>query len=176
MKHVCIHMHSCNHAYKNEHTIKHMYLLVCAFFYAFCCLHWYEHTPFCYQEKACGYGSQRRNITCERHDGTVMGDGLCPDDLRAQIKVGSIANPRVLHGPGLGPWAGPARNPWAGPGQDSMIFCGPGRLRARNLQARARPRLVSNNFAGCGPGPNFPGLSRAWAGPGPTGKVTLILT
>ena len=29
---------------------------------------------------------------------------------------------RVLHGPGLGPWAGP--------GQDSMIFCGPGRVRA----------------------------------------------
>ena len=37
---------------------------------------------------------------------------------------------RVLHGPGLGPRAGPARSPWAGPGQDSMIFCGPGRVRA----------------------------------------------
>ena len=47
--------------------------------------------PLYYQEKACGYGTQRRNITCERHDGTVMGDGLCPDDLRTQIKVRSIA-------------------------------------------------------------------------------------
>ena len=37
---------------------------------------------------------------------------------------------RVLHGPGLGPQAGPARSPWAWPGQDSMIFCGPGRVRA----------------------------------------------
>ena len=37
---------------------------------------------------------------------------------------------RVLHGPGLGPRAGPARSPWAGPGQDSMILCGPGRVRA----------------------------------------------
>ena len=36
----------------------------------------------------------------------------------------------VLHGPGLGPRAGPARSPWAGPGQVSIIFCGPGRVRA----------------------------------------------
>ena len=81
---------------------------------------------------------------------------------------------RVLHGPGLGPRAGPARSPWAGPGQDSMIFCGPGRVRAWNLQARAGPGLVSNNFAGCGPGLGltFPGLGRA----GPTMKVTLVLT
>ena len=69
---------------------------------------------------------------------------------------------RVLHGPGLGPRAGPARSPWAGPGQDSMIFCGPGRVRAWNLQARAGPGLVSNSFAGCGPGLGltFPGLGR----------------
>ena len=42
---------------------------------------------------------------------------------------------RVLHGPGLGPWAGLARSPWAGPdragpGRASMIFSGPGRVRA----------------------------------------------
>ena len=37
---------------------------------------------------------------------------------------------RVLHGPGLGPRARPARSPWAGPGHASMIFCGPGRVRA----------------------------------------------
>ena len=75
---------------------------------------------------------------------------------------------RVLHGPGLGPRAGPARSPWAGPGQDSMIFCRPGRVRAWNLQARAGPGLVSNNFAGCGPGLGltFPGLGRAGPGPG----------
>ena len=81
---------------------------------------------------------------------------------------------RVLHGPGLGPRAGPARSPWAGPGQDSMIFCVPGRVRAWNLQARAGPGLVSNSFAGCGPGLGltFPGLGRA----GPTVKVTLVLT
>ena len=71
---------------------------------------------------------------------------------------------RVLHGPGLGPRAGPARSPWAGPGQDSMIFCGPGRVRAWNLQGRAGTGLVSNNFAGCGPGLGltFPGLGRAY--------------
>ena len=70
---------------------------------------------------------------------------------------------RVLHGPGLRPRAGPARSPWTGPGQDSMIFCGPGRVRAWNLQARAGPGLVSNNFAGCGTGLGltFPGLGRA---------------
>ena len=69
---------------------------------------------------------------------------------------------------------GPARSPWAGPGQASMIFCGPGRVRAWNLQARAWPGLVSNSFAGCGPGLGltFPGLGRA----GPTVKVTLVLT
>ena len=71
----------------------------------------------------------------------------------------------VLHGPGLGPRAGPARSPWAGPGQVSRIVCGPGRVRAWNLQARAEPGLVSNNFAGCGPGLglSFPGLGRARA-------------
>ena len=72
---------------------------------------------------------------------------------------------RVLHGPGLGPRAGPARSPWTGPGQASMIFCGPGRVRAWNLQARAGPGLVCNYFAGCGPGLGltFPGLGRARA-------------
>ena len=56
----------------------------------------------------------------------------------------------------------------------SMIFCGPGRVRAWNLQARAGPGLVNNNFAGCRPGLGltFPGLGRA----GPTVKVTLVLT
>ena len=69
----------------------------------------------------------------------------------------------VLHGPGLGPRAGPARSQWAGPGQVSIIVCGPGRVRACNLQFRAGPGLVSNNFAGCGPGLGltFPGLGRA---------------
>ena len=71
----------------------------------------------------------------------------------------------VLHGPGLGPRAGPARSPWAGPGQVSIIVCGPGRVRAWKLQARAGPGLVSNNFASCGPGLGltFPGLGRARA-------------
>ena len=45
-------------------------------------------------------------------------------------KVNWMDSTRVLHGPGLGPRAGPARSPWAGPRQDSMIFCGPGRVRA----------------------------------------------
>ena len=55
-----------------------------------------------------------------------------------------------------------------------MIFCGPGRVRARNLQARAGPGLVSNSFAGWGPGLGltFPGLGRA----GPTVKITVVLT
>ena len=79
---------------------------------------------------------------------------------------------RVLHGPGLGPRAGLARSPWTGPGRASMIFCGPGRVRAWNWQARAGPGLVSNTFAGCGPdlGLTFPGLA------GRTVKVTLVLT
>ena len=55
---------------------------------------------------------------------------------------GAVAS-RVLHGPGLGPRAGPARSPWAGPGQDSMIFCGPGR-------------------AGCGPETCRPGPGPGW--------------
>ena len=58
---------------------------------------------------------------------------------------------RVLHGPGLGPWAGPARSPWAGPGFYDILRAGPG--------------LVSNSFAGCGPGLGltFPGLGRAYS-------------
>ncbi len=46
---------------------------------------------------------------------------------------------RVLHGPGLGPRAGPARSPWAGPGQDSMIFCGPGRVRPETCRPGPGP-------------------------------------
>ena len=42
----------------------------------------------------------------------------------------TISENRVLHGPGLGPRAGLARSPWTGPGRASMIFCGPGRMRA----------------------------------------------
>ena len=100
----------------------------------------------------------------------------------------------VLHGPGLGPRVGPARSPWAGPGQVSIIVSGPGRARAGpgaglKLAGRAGPGLVGNNFAGCGPGLGLtfpglgrawagpgPGLGRAWAGPGPIVKVTIILT
>ncbi|KAK2178091.1 hypothetical protein NP493_563g04022 [Ridgeia piscesae] len=37
------------------------------------------------EEKACGYGTQRRNVTCQRHDGVVMDTGLCPEELRPQI-------------------------------------------------------------------------------------------
>ena len=71
----------------------------------------------------------------------------------------------VLHGPGIGPRAGSARSPWAGPGQVSIIVCGPGRVQAWNLQGRVGPGLVSNNFAGCGPGLGltFPGLGRAYS-------------
>ena len=71
----------------------------------------------------------------------------------------------VLHGPGLGPRAGPARSPWAGPGRAWIIFCGPGRVRAWNLKARAGPGPVNINFAGRGPGLGltFPGLGRARA-------------
>ena len=74
---------------------------------------------------------------------------------------------RLVH-----PWAlvsctgrASARSPWAGPGQVSIIVCGPGRVRAWKLQARAGPGLVSNTFAGCGPGLGltFPGLGRARA-------------
>ena len=66
-----------------------------------------------------------------------------------------MAHTSVLHGPG----------PRAGPGQVTKIVCGPGRVRACNLQARAGPGLVSNNFAGCGPGLGltYPGLGRARA-------------
>ena len=49
---------------------------------------------------------------------------------RAKTLMRNGASGGVLHGPGLGPRAGPARSPWAGPGQDSKIFCGPGRVRA----------------------------------------------
>ena len=88
---------------------------------------------------------------------------------------------RVLHGPGLGPWdgAGPARSPWAGPGFYDILRAGPGRVRAGCGPETCRPEpgpgwLVSNSFAGCGPGLGltFPGLGRA----GPTVKVTLVLT
>ena len=44
---------------------------------------------------------------------------------RVRNNKNEIVYVRVLHGPGLGPWAGPARSPWAGSGQASMIFCGP---------------------------------------------------
>ena len=59
--------------------------------------------------------------------------------------------------------AGPRPAGRAGPqpmGRASMIFCGPGRVRAR-----AGPGLVNNNFAGCEPGLGltFPGLGRARA-------------
>ena len=72
-----------------------------------------------------------------------------------------MVHARVLHGPGLGPRVGPARSPWAGPGQDSMIFCGPGRCGPETC----RPGLVSNSFAGCGPGLRltFPGQGRAYS-------------
>ena len=61
--------------------------------------------------------------------GKSPGDDNIPAEL---IKNGGEAmiSTRVLHGPGLRPWAGPARSPWAGPGRVSIIFCGPGRVRA----------------------------------------------
>ena len=53
----------------------------------------------------------------------------------------------------------------AGPGRAWIIFCGPGRVRAWNLKARAGPGPVNINFAGRGPGLGltFPGLGRARA-------------
>ena len=81
-----------------------------------------------------------------------------------RIDLGMVPT-SVLHGPGLGPRAGPARSPWAGPGRAWIIFCGPGRVRAWNLKARAGPGPVNINFAGRGPGLGltFPGLGRARA-------------
>ena len=80
-------------------------------------------------------------------------------------KLKNRVGPSVLHGPGLGPRAGPARSPWAWPGRAWIIFCGPGRVRAWNLKARAGPGPVNINFAGRGPGLGltFPGLGRARA-------------
>ena len=45
-------------------------------------------------------------------------------DFRCTEKLG-VAD-RVLHRPGLGPWAGPARSPWAGPGLYDILRAGPG--------------------------------------------------
>ena len=60
---------------------------------------------------------------------------------------------------------GPGRPAAHGPGRAWIIFCGPGRVRAWNLKARAGPGPVNINFAGRGPGLGltFPGLGRARA-------------
>ena len=60
---------------------------------------------------------------------------------------------------------GPRRPAAHGPGRAWIIFCGPGRVRAWNLKARAGPGPVNINFAGRGPGLglSFPGLGRARA-------------
>ena len=67
---------------------------------------------------------------------------------------------RVLHGLGLGPWAGPQPMGRAEPSRASITFCGPGRVRPWNSQARVGLGLVNNNYAACGPrlGLTFPGL------------------
>ena len=78
----------------------------------------------------------------------------------------TIAPTRVLHGPGIGPWAGPARSPMAGPGRagrdfNDILRAGPG----AGLKLAGPAGLVNNNFAGCGPGLclTFLGLGRARA-------------
>ena len=58
-------------------------------------------------------------------------------------------------------------------GRASMIFCGPSGCGPETCRP-AGPGLVNNNFVGGGPGLGLtsPGLGR----PGPTVKVTLVLT
>ena len=71
--------------------------------------------------------------TASCSSGVVSAELAFLDDLAPVTGVVTavlVVTGRVLHGPGLGPRAGPARSPWAGPGQASMIFCGPGRVRA----------------------------------------------
>ena len=98
--------------------------------------------------------------------GYLGGSPVSTDNYGPLLCVTSdVIRTSVLHGPGLGPRAGPARSPWAGPGRAWIIFCGPGRVRAWNLKARAGPGPVNINFAGRGPGLGltFPGLGRARA-------------
>ena len=82
------------------------------------------------------------------------------ESYRVAAPLVSCTGRASVHGPGQ-----PAAH---GPGQDSIIFCGPG----AGGPETCRPGLISNSFAGCGPGLTFPGLGLTFpglgrAGPGP---------
>ena len=83
-----------------------------------------------------------------------------PSPTRTERRVVSIPI-RVLHGPGLGPWAGPARSPWAEPGSSDLLWAGPG--AGLKLEGPGRARAGKWYFCGPGLGLTFTGLGRARA-------------